>query len=411
MPDAQRSDSRGKDGVKAGDGIESPPLPPRPEPRLTGSLLFSLRPLSPGELSRVPGEGESTLPAVEQPNLTGDLPPPLQQTDSIEDYTERQTTVIPVTPSTNLAKVSVQPSAVDARGGKTRVLSFPATGTGTTTATASSSPSPHVNAAALSASSNTRVQKLAPPSLVLVASSSTASPPSPSLQQVSPTSSLAGAGRVRKLSVVSPPVSPASPNSSKPARKVSATTPTHASASVVNLASMVSVNGSPQSHSSHPMSESRIITPVETIPIRALPPIKSMAEHAVGVGLGAGAGLGGTGVPEASGAGGSAGYGSGRGSIKVLETSLISPALPNGLESSRRTGNPSMGQCIDRDNHGDLRKTQSGRSEESSSRSNAIPAQNRVTCAVEIHRQRSVTPAGGERGAGGSQGGHKETML
>ncbi|GFO46757.1 cyclic nucleotide-gated cation channel beta-1 [Plakobranchus ocellatus] len=407
LPDAQRSDSRGKEDIKAEDTIESPPLPPRPGPHMMNALHARPRPPSLGRHSRGSGNGEINL-SKKEPLIPLDglpskkqSPPPLQQVDSLENYTERQTMVTPLLPGLNLTKrVVVQSASGDSKEGKTRVLSVPAT--------SGASPQPDVHSKP-AASSNTRVQKLAPPSLVLVASSSATSPPCTSPLSAPPTSTSAGAGRVRKLSVVTPPVSPAPSNDSsfKHAGKISVSAPAPASTSVAHRANIVSVNGSPKGDSF--TKTEQVITPVETIPIRALPSINASAigGHAVGVGLGAG--LGDASLAEAGGRGGSGGSGCGssRGGVKIMQP--VSTGLPNGLEP-RKSGSPLSKEGLNKDSRNEIPKVKIANAKYGG-KGEDIPAQNRVTCAVEIHRQRSVTPAGSARGGGGTQGGHKETML
>ncbi|GFS06613.1 cyclic nucleotide-gated cation channel-like [Elysia marginata] len=408
LPDAQRSGSRGKEVPKPRDCLKSPPLPSRPEPQMSSSFQ-SGPPLLFPKVSSTDGATRSTEHHLHPPcdDLSGTKKlTSLQQADSLENYTEPQTLFTSFDDDVNVAKkVLVQPSVAGFQGEKTRVLSVIGAST-----TSSLSDMDNTNLA--SSNTSTRVQKTAPPSLVLIASSSAASSPPASPLTGPSVSTHATGNRVRKLSVVTPPVSPVSPkNSSSHAWRVSVSSPVSASTSVVHLASVVSVNGSPQSISSNTFPE-RVITPVETIPIRALPPINALDGHAVGVGLKAGTGLGGKDIHDSSGNVGGSECGGNLGSMKILEPALLTSRLPNGLESRKAaTGSLLVQNMAVQDNRGELQKTTPPAIRQETGHSNIIPAQNRVTCAVEIHRQRSVTPVGGGGGAGAAQGGHKETML
>ena len=398
LPDAQRLKPHKKEGAKLRENTDSPSLPSHPEPQTSGSFHSSY-PFRLNQLSHISCSGGVSLSESQQPsqgyeNLSDrDGLAWLQETVSVENFTEHQVKAGLLDCNVS-ERALAQDSAVEICRGKLRVHSIPASSTEIDRTTF--------------VSTNSRIQKLAPPSLVLAVSSSSASLPSTSPLTSSPTSILVGAGRMRKLSVVTPPISPGSPeSSSQNAGRISVSSLVPASTNIVQLTSMISINGSPQAGSSHSLSE-RMITPVETVSIHALPPIKATEGQAVGAGLRAGAGPGGTDLLDAGSSCGS-GCGGSRGIVKIFEPPLISSGLPNGLESER-AGSSLLIQSTTQNIQKELQKKKSVREEESS-HINTIPDENRVTCAVEIHRQRSMTPVVGTRSAAGVQGGHKETML
>ncbi|RUS77337.1 hypothetical protein EGW08_014891 [Elysia chlorotica] len=389
LPDAQRLESHKKELTTVGGGMGVAALPSYPEPPISESFRgsHSSHLKQPNRLS-----GTSIFSLFETPahgpcDKVSDTDDCACRENIFESHTE---------PSHlnegNIKKVIVQESPVDVFRGTSRIQSVPAVSTC----------SPSEADKSIVVDSNTRVQKLAPPSLVIVTSPSSGALSSVPTLNSSSTSMRVGSGRTRKLSVVTPPISPSSPEGfSQHIGRISVSPQIPATTSIMQLTSMISVNGSAQDGSSHPLSER--FTPVETVPIYALPPIKASEGHAVETGVRAGAGPGGTDLLD-TGLNCGSECGGSRPMVKILE-----PLISNGLESNRADSSKLVQSTV-RGNQKHLDKTKAGREEECNY-SNTIPNQNRITCAVEIHRQRSTTPAGRAKSPGSVQGGHKETML